>query len=187
MERRHGAPAFQTIFNEVFGVVRNQHQFQSPKKFHPQNRFLRPKTLNCHQQSSPSQYLVFPSQVRDQSFIRVAKWDEIREDIGRNRLCQSWDLFIRLNDAFRKTLLKAAQKNLSTAKAEFSLIRALASDWHTQATAYRDIYLESCLQVFFWGGGGGVRLISTEKLMTVYLMQRIQPINSTIWRCNDVI
>ena len=41
----------------------------------------------CQKQSS--QYPIFLSQARDQSFTRVAKLgDEIREDIGRSRLCQ---------------------------------------------------------------------------------------------------
>ena len=43
-----------------------------------------------------SQYLILRSQAWDQSFNRMAKWDEIREDIGRSRLCQSWDLFLHM-------------------------------------------------------------------------------------------
>ena len=70
LKRRHGAPAFQTIFDEdVFGLVRDQHQFPSRRiNFIPRTYFVRPKTLCCQQQSS--QYPIFPSQTRDQSFIR---------------------------------------------------------------------------------------------------------------------
>ena len=63
--------------------------------------------------------------------------DEIREVTGRSRLCQSHEncSFIRLlvNDAFRKTLLKAAAKKTlrqRAMRAEFSLIPALISNWH---------------------------------------------------------
>ena len=63
--------------------------------------------------------------------------DEIREDTGRSRLRQSHKncSFIRLNDAFRKTLLKAAAKKTlrqRTMRAEFSLIPALISNWHRE-------------------------------------------------------
>ena len=73
LKRRHGAPAFQTIFDEdVFGLVRDQHQFPSRRiNFTPRTSFVRPKTFCCQQQSS--QYPIFPSQTRDQSFVRVAK------------------------------------------------------------------------------------------------------------------
>ena len=60
--------------------------------FHCRSYFVRSKTFYCQQKSS--QYPIFPSQARDQSFTRVAKWDEIRADIGRSRLCQSGDLFL---------------------------------------------------------------------------------------------
>ena len=93
LKRRHTAPAFHTIFYGVFGLVRNQHEFPSCRiDFNPRTYFVRPKTCYCQQQSS--QYPIFPSQARDQSFTRVAKWDEIRADIGRSRLCQSGDLFL---------------------------------------------------------------------------------------------
>ena len=87
---------------------------------------MRPKTCYCQQQSS--QYPIFPSQARDKSFTRVArnetKYKKILDaaDFARRENCS----FIRLNDAFRKTLLKAAKKTLRqpTMRAEFSLIRA---------------------------------------------------------------
>ena len=74
--------------------------------------FERPKTCYCQQQSS--QYPIFPSQARDQSFTRVArnetKYQKILDaaDFARHENCS----FIRFNDAFRKTLLKPAQKKL---------------------------------------------------------------------------
>ena len=60
---------------------------------------------------------------------------------------------IRLNDAFRKTLLKAAKKNLKqpSTRAEFSLIRALISNWDTER-------IMGSYEKHFWegdGGGGG--------------------------------
>ena len=68
------------------------------------------------------------------SFSGVAKLgDEMREDTGRSRLCQSHEncSFVRLIDAIRKTLLKAAAKKTlrqRTMRAEFSLIPALISN-----------------------------------------------------------
>ena len=98
---------------QVLGLVGNQHQFPSRRiDFTPRTYFVRPKTCYCQQQSS--QYPIFPSQSWDQSFTRLArnktKYEMIldaadfasRENIS----------FIRLNDAFRKTLLKAAKKTL---------------------------------------------------------------------------
>ena len=80
-------------FLTVFSLVRNQHQFPSRRiDFTPKTYFLRPRTCYCQQQCS--QYPIFPSQARDQSFTRVAKCDKIREDIGRSGLCQSWELFL---------------------------------------------------------------------------------------------
>ena len=65
LKRRHTAPAF-------FGLVRNQHEFPSRRlDFSPRTYFVRPKTCYCQQQSS--QYPIFPSQARDQSFTRVAR------------------------------------------------------------------------------------------------------------------
>ena len=82
LKRRHGAPAFQTTFDEdFFGLVRDQHQFPSRRiNFTPRTSFVRPKTFCCQQQSS--QYPIFPSQSRDQYFIRAAKWNEIRDDVA---------------------------------------------------------------------------------------------------------
>ena len=84
------------------------------------------------EQQQSSQYPIFPSQARDQSFTRVArnetKYEKILDaaDFARRENCS----LIRLNDAFRKTLLKAAKKTLRqpTMRAEFSLIRALISN-----------------------------------------------------------
>ena len=45
--------------------------------------------------------------------------------------------------------------------AELSLIRALISNWHTERV------LGSYEKHFFWGGGGGNRLIASEKLIKV--------------------
>ena len=99
-------------------LVRNEHQFPSLRiDFTPRTYFVRPteslftannkarnlvprelfpslvwrlgkRALETRLQSS--QYLILRSQAWDQSFNRMAKWDEIREDIGRSRLCQSW-------------------------------------------------------------------------------------------------
>ena len=67
---RHTAPAFKTIFNQVLGLVRNQHQLPSRRMdFNARTYFVTPKTCYCQQQSS--QYPIFPSQARDQSFTRV--------------------------------------------------------------------------------------------------------------------
>ena len=69
LKRRHTASAFHTIF---FGLVRNQHQFPSCRiVFNSRTYFVRPKTCYCQQQSS--QYPIFPSQARDQSFTHVAR------------------------------------------------------------------------------------------------------------------
>ena len=135
LKRRHGAPAFQTIFDEdVFGLVRDKQQFPSRRiNFTPRTYFVRPKTFCCQQQSS--QYPIISSQTRDQSFIRVAKWDRIREDVAdfANRETCS---FVRLNDAFRKALLKATTKKktlrMPTKRAVFSLERGLTSNCRTQ-------------------------------------------------------
>ena len=74
--------------------------------------------------------------------------------------------FIGLNDAFRKTLLKAVKKTLRQhiTRAEFSLIRALIS--------FTERIMGSNKKRFFGGGGG--RLIASEKLVKVYLLLRIQ-------------
>ena len=68
----------------------------------------------------------------------------------------------------------AAKKTLRqpTTRAEFSLIRALISD------KQRELWEVTKRVCFFGGcwGVAGVRLIASEKLMTVYLLQRIQEI-----------
>ena len=77
--------------------------------------------------------------------------------------------FIRLNDAFRKTLLKAAKKPLRqpTMRAEFSLIRALISNWHTERI------MGSYEKHFVWGEGGN-KLTASEKLINVFLLWPIR-------------
>ena len=131
LKRRHTAPAFKTIFYKVFGLVRNQHEFPSRRiDFNRRTDFVRPKTCYCQQQSS--QYPIFPSQARDQSFTRVARNEKKYEKIldAADFATRENYSFIRLNDAFRKTLLKAAKKTLRqpTVRAEFSLIRVLISN-----------------------------------------------------------
>ena len=131
LKRGHTAPAFQTSFYEVFGLVRNQRQFPSRRiDFIPRTYFVRQKTCYCQQQSS--QYPIFPSQARDQSFTRVArsetKYEKILDaaEFAVRENCS----FIRLDDTFRKTLLKAAKKTLRqpTTRAGISLIHALISN-----------------------------------------------------------
>ena len=132
---------------------------------------MRPKTCYCQQQSS--QYPIFQSQTRDQSFTRVArnetKYQKILDaaDFARRENCS----FIRLNDAFRKTLLKAAKKPLRqpTMRAEsyygswFSLIGALISNWYTER-----------IMGSYEAGGGGNRLKASEKLIKVFLLRPIR-------------
>ena len=152
LKRRHTAPAFHTIFYLVFGLIRNQHEFPSRRiDFNPRTYFVRPKTCYCQQQSS--QYRIFPSQARDQSFTRAArnktKYQKTSDaaDFARRENCS----FVRLNDAVRKTSLKAAKKPLRqpTTRAKFSLIRKLISNSHTERIkgSYEKTFLGVC------GGG----------------------------------
>ena len=111
LKRRHTAPAFKTIFYVVFDLVRSQHEFPSRRvDFNPRTYFVRQKTCHCQQQSS--QYAIFRYQARDQSFTRVArnetKYEKILDaaDFARRENCS----FVRLNDAFQKTLLKQPKK-----------------------------------------------------------------------------
>ena len=75
----------------------------------PTNYFLRPETRNNPHQSS--QYAAFLSQVRDQCFTRLAKMRRnmvtywMTAGFANHQTCS----FIRLNDAFRKTLLQVAK------------------------------------------------------------------------------
>ena len=70
--------------------------------------------------------------------------------------------FIRLYDAFCKTLLKAAKNNLRqpTTIAEFRLIGALISNWHKQR-------IMGNYEKRFFGRLRGVSLIANEKLMSL--------------------
>ena len=75
------------------------------------NYFLRP--VARHRPLQSSQYDAFPSQAQDQCFTHLAKmrrntvtyWTTA-DFTNRQETCS----FIRLNDAFRKTLLQAAKK-----------------------------------------------------------------------------
>ena len=71
------------------------------------------------------------------------------EDFARRENCS----FIRLNDAFRKPLLKSAQKNSKTTHYES---RVQSND----RAAFKLTYRENCGKlrktIFFGGGGGGV-------------------------------
>ena len=115
LKRGHRAPAFQTIFYKVFGLVRNQHEFPSRRiDFNTRTYFVRPKTCYC--QVTTKLTTKFATTGPGSVFHPCSpKWDEIREDIARSRLCQTWGLFlhkaIRLNDAFRK-LCSRQPKNL---------------------------------------------------------------------------
>ena len=124
---------------------------------------MRPKTCYCQQQSS--QYPIFPSQARDLSFTRVArnetKYQKILDaaDFAIRENCS----FIRLNDVFRKTLLKAAKKKTlsqPTMRAEISLIRALISNCHTERIM--GSYEKHFFFFFLGGGGGGGEYVNSQ-------------------------
>ena len=98
----------------VSGLVRNQHQFCSHRiVLTPKSYFLRPETRHRPHQSS--QHDAFLSQARDQCFTRLAKMRRntvtywTTADFASRENCS----FIRLNDAFRKTLLQVAKKTCS--------------------------------------------------------------------------
>ena len=79
--------AFETIFNEVFGLVRNQRQFSSRRiDFTPRTYFVTPKT--------------------------ETKYEKILDtaDFANRETC----FFIRLNDGFRKTCSRRPKKNSKT-------------------------------------------------------------------------
>ena len=79
-----------------------------------------------------------------------------KADFANKETCS----FTRLNDAFWKTLLKAAKRTLKQPTMRFQIV--------TQRI------VGSYEKRFFWGGGrGGVRLIVNEKLMIGYLLQHI--------------
>ena len=93
------------------GLVRNQHQFCSRRiVLTPKSYFLRPETRHRPHQSS--QYDAFLSQARNRCFTCLAKMRRITvtywttADFANRKTCS----FIKLNDAFRKTLLQAAKK-----------------------------------------------------------------------------
>ena len=126
-----------------------KHEFPSRLiDFNPRTCFVRPKTCYCQQKSS--QCPIFPSQARDQSFTRVAqnetKYQKILDAADFAR-CENYS-FIRLNDAFRKTLLKEAKTTLRQ-PSSVSWIRALISNWHTGRI------MGSYEKLFLWRGGGG--------------------------------
>ena len=92
--------------------------------------------------------VIFPSQARDQSFTRVArnetKYEKILHaaDFARRENC----FFTTLNDAFRKTLLKAAKKNYKTTHYESRVQSNTRADFKL---TYRENYGK-----FFKEGGG---------------------------------
>ena len=99
---------FLTIFS---GLVRNyQLQFCSRRiDLTPKDHFFRPETR--HRPHQGSQNDAFQSQARDRCFTRLAKmWRTVTyltmADFANRETCS----FIRLNDAFRKTLPQAAKK-----------------------------------------------------------------------------
>ena len=154
MKRRHTAPAFKTIFYVVFDLVRSQHEFPSRRvDFNPRSYFVRQKTCHCQQQSS--QYAIFRYQARDQSFTRVArnetKYEKILDaaDFARRENCS----FVRLNDAFQKTLLKQP-KNSTTTHYESRVQFNMRANFKL---TYRENYGK--LWKTFLGGRGGGRLI----------------------------
>ena len=115
----------------VSGLVRNQHQFCSRRLvLTPKSYFLRPETR--HHPHQNSQYDAFPSQAQDQCFTRLGKMRRntvtywTTADFANRETCS----FIRLNDAFRKTLLQAANKKprKSTDHGKQLLKRALISN-----------------------------------------------------------
>ena len=163
LKRRHTAPAFHTIFLlSLWPAQKSAWISILSNRFQPYNLLCEAKDQTCYCQQQSSQYPIFPSQARDQSFTRVArhetKYQKILNvaDFARRENCS----FTRLNDAFRKNLLKAAKKTLRqpTMRAEFSLIGALISNWHTEKV------WEVMKNILFWGRGGGNKLIASEKL-----------------------
>ena len=91
---------------------------------------MRPETRHRPHQSS--QYDAFPSQARDQCFTRLAKMRRstvtywMTADFANCETCS----FIRLNDAFRKTLLQEAKKKTRklTDHGKPLLLRAMISN-----------------------------------------------------------
>ena len=111
---------------------------------------MRPETRHHPHQSS--QYDAFPSQARDQCFTRLAKMRRntvtywTTADFANRETCS----FIRLNDAFRKTLLQEAKKKTRklTDHGKQLLLRAMISNV-TRGELWEMIGRESR------GGGGG--------------------------------
>ena len=126
---------------------------------------MAPKTCYCQQQSS--QYPIFPSQARDQSFTRVArnetKYEKILEaaDFPSRENCS----FKRLNDALRNHCSKQPKKNSKTTHYE-SRVQS-NKRLHFKLT-YRENYGNLC-----------GRLIASDKLIKVHLLQPIQYIFGT--------
>ena len=75
------------IWASRFDWLRNQHEFPYRRPhFNPRTYFVRPTTKLAISNLSVSS----PGSVFHPC---SPKWDEIREDIGRSRLCQTWELF----------------------------------------------------------------------------------------------
>ena len=87
-------------------------------------------------------------------------------DFARRENCS----FIRLNDAFRKTLLKAAKKNSKTTHYESRVQCNTGADFKlTYRENYGKLWKTFCLR-----GGGGNKLIAREKLINVHLLWPIR-------------
>ena len=133
------------------GLVRNQHQFCSCRiVLTPKSYFLMAETRHRPHQSS--QYDAFPSQAEDQCFARsdklrrntVTYWTTA--DFANRETCS----FIRLNDAFRKTLLQAAKKKPRklTDHGKQLLPRGLISsvkEWSSIAQLHNGQVLHNCI------------------------------------------
>ena len=74
------------IWASRFEWLRNQHEFPSRRHFNPTTYFVRSTTRLAISNLSVSS----PGSVFHPS---SPKWDKIPEDIGRSRLCQTWELF----------------------------------------------------------------------------------------------
>ena len=96
---------------QVSGRVRNQHQFCCRRiVLTPKSYFLRPETR--HRPLQSSQYDTFPYQSRDQCFTRLAKMrrNTVTYWTTADFASRETRSLIRVNDAFRKTLLQGAIK-----------------------------------------------------------------------------
>ena len=127
-------------------MVRNQHQLPSRRiEFTHRTYFVRPKTFWCQQLSS--QYPIFLSQARDQSFSRVA-----RNETKYQKILDAADFASRENCSFHDKALGYFPENFVQG---------------SQKTVRQPTMRER-------GKRGGGLLIASEKLIKVYLQQLIQ-------------